>query len=139
MDMQQESLVTIQTFTAPHEAQLAKGQLESCGIEAFVQDDHVVGIQPWYSMAVGGVKLLVFETDRAEALNILSSNVSMVNDSNVETDMCPRCGSPDIGYDRDMGWGRRLVFSLFSLVLIGLPWILRSRTWRCNGCGHSWK
>jgi len=133
--MPQESLVTIHTFTAPHEAHLAKAQLESSGIEAFVFDDNVVGMQPWYSHAVGGVKLRVFVSDRAEALSVLG----YVDPLAAKEDRCPRCGSYDIDYDRNAGWRRRLMFGLMSVLLLGLPLLFRGKRWLCNVCKYSWK
>ncbi|WP_300674761.1 hypothetical protein [Desulfoluna sp.] len=132
--MPQETLMTIHTFTAPQDAHLAKAQLESCGIEAFVFDDHLVGIQPWYSHAVGGVKLRVFVSDRQEALAVLG-----YEDSRAEkADRCPVCESYDIDYERKIGWGRRLRFGLFLLLFLGIPWFFRRRRWVCHVCGHSW-
>ena len=132
--MPTESLVTILTFTAPHDAHLAKAQLESCGIEAFVFDDNLVGIQPWYSQAVGGVKLRVFASDRKEALAVLGYRDPLAE----EDERCPRCESFDVDYERKIGWGKRVGRGLLLLVLLGLPWFFRRRRWACNVCGHTW-
>lgn len=133
--MNPDTLITIHTFTAPHEAHLAKAQLESSGIEAFVFDDNVVGIQPWYSHAVGGVKLRVFASDREEALAVLGYEDPLAP----KEDRCPRCGSYDIDYDRNVGWRRRLTFGLMSILLLGLPLLFRGKRWQCNVCNYSWK
>ncbi|WP_180137197.1 putative signal transducing protein [Desulfoluna butyratoxydans] len=132
--MPQESLVTIATFTAPHEAHLAKAQLESSGIEAFVFDDNLVGIHPWYSLAVGGVKLRVFASDRQDALAVLG-----YRDPLAETEeRCPRCESFDVDCERNVGWRLRMWRGILLLVFLGIPCFFRRRRWVCNVCGHQW-
>jgi len=50
--------VTLLTFTYPHEAHLAKGRLESEGIEVQITDELTVQAYNLYSNAIGGVKLM---------------------------------------------------------------------------------
>jgi len=63
--------ITILTFTYPHEAHLAKVKLESEGIEVQITDEMTVQVHNFYSNAIGGVKLLVRETDLQKANQIL--------------------------------------------------------------------
>lgn len=132
-----ESLVTIRHFTYPVEAYLAQAKLESFGIHAFIQDQHLVQLNVWYSQAVGGVKLQVFESDAALANQILDE-VKPVEELDDEKDACPKCGNHDIYYDREARKIGRAVFSLISFFLLGLPWLFRSKTYRCRICGHMW-
>jgi len=71
-------LTIIATFSHPFEAHLAKGKLESEGVEAFIADENIVGINWLYSNLVGGVKLKVWEEDREEALKILDEKVPLL-------------------------------------------------------------
>lgn len=50
---------------------MAKSYLESQGIPAFVRDQHIVGINWFYSNVVGGVRLEVFHRDYVRAKNAL--------------------------------------------------------------------
>ncbi len=59
------------TFTYPYEAHLAKGKLESEGIEVMINDELTAQINNFYSNAIGGVKVLVKETDFERAKQIL--------------------------------------------------------------------
>ena len=68
-------LVTVATFNQPIEAHVVKGRLESEGIETFLADEHVISMNPFYSNAVGGVKVQVAEEDVEEALKILGTDV----------------------------------------------------------------
>ena len=42
-----------------HEAQFVQSVLESEGIDVFLPDEHVLGVQPFYANALGGVRVLV--------------------------------------------------------------------------------
>ncbi|HEX9952292.1 MAG TPA: DUF2007 domain-containing protein [Rubricoccaceae bacterium] len=66
-----EQLVTIATFGPPFEAEIARGHLESEGIEAVVADGDLVMANWMYSAAIGGVKVLVPESDAGRARSIL--------------------------------------------------------------------
>ena len=67
-----EHLITIKRFTSIPEALLAKGELESCDIQSFAQDQHLIAMNFWYSQAIGGIKLQVFKSDYEMAQKILS-------------------------------------------------------------------
>ncbi len=63
--------ITIRSFTYPHEAHMAKAMLESEGIEVFIKDELTAQVNNFYSNAIGGVKLLVKQSDYSQALSIL--------------------------------------------------------------------
>jgi hypothetical protein len=65
-----DELVVVRTFQNELEAQLAKGRLESAGIESMISCDDCAGLQPQLQY-IYGVKLLVFDYDLAEAREIL--------------------------------------------------------------------
>ncbi|HBK33156.1 MAG TPA: hypothetical protein DDZ78_16265, partial [Porphyromonadaceae bacterium] len=58
-----ERLVTIKTFTYPHEAYILQTKLEDEGIPTFLKDEKTVQVYNFYSNAIGGVKLQVWEKD----------------------------------------------------------------------------
>jgi len=64
-------LFTLLTFTYPHESAIVIGLLEGRGIKTFMKDEHTVQMQPFYSNAIGGVKLQVSADDFTEAAEIL--------------------------------------------------------------------
>jgi hypothetical protein len=63
--------VTILTFTYAHELVVAQGLLESEGIVTYAKDEYVATVNPFYSNAIGGVKLQVQKSDAAHAISIL--------------------------------------------------------------------
>ncbi|MCJ8167233.1 DUF2007 domain-containing protein [Pontibacter sp. E15-1] len=132
-----ERLITIATFNDVTEAYILKGRLESEGILCFLGDEHIIGAHPFYSVAVGGVKLKVTENDEDEARGILkqiwqgSTNFDYdtidlappdaAEPPPVEQVTCPRCGSTDTAqrpYLLDALFGDR---------------------YECHNCGNRWK
>jgi hypothetical protein len=65
-----EKLVTLETFSSPWEAQLARACLEAEGIEAVVADEHFFRLYGALSNTLGGVRLQVRpeHVDRAAEL-----------------------------------------------------------------------
>jgi hypothetical protein len=64
-------LVTVGNYDDPMKAQLAKAQLESEGVECFLQDESMNRLYGLASIAVGRIKLQVKEADSGRAAEIL--------------------------------------------------------------------
>ena len=54
-----ETWVVVRQVAYPHEAHLMRSILAGHGIEAIVPEPYLIGVQPAYSLAVGGVRVLV--------------------------------------------------------------------------------
>lgn len=142
-----ERLVTIATFNELTEAHILKGRLEAEGILCFLGDEHIVGVQPFYSVAVGGVKLKVTEGDVMEAKSILSRIQEGASEFDYDTiemappmqehpeaHTCPNCGSDNVAEEKY----NKTVFGL-SYLLLGFPVPFMSRKYTCYNCRHTWK
>jgi hypothetical protein len=70
--MSNSKLVVVKTFLSRTDADLAKGALESAGIEAVVGADDMGGTKP--SLWMGGVTLLVRAEDQHDARKILGED-----------------------------------------------------------------
>jgi Putative prokaryotic signal transducing protein len=70
--MQDSALVVAQAFGTEAEAVLAKGRLESAGIDAMVQADTAGGMRPHLAWSGLGFRVLVREEDAAAARIVLS-------------------------------------------------------------------
>jgi len=68
------TLVTIRQFRDLPEALLAKGCLESAGIECFLRDDNLVRLDWFISNFVGGIKLCVRPEDAQTARDLLDED-----------------------------------------------------------------
>jgi hypothetical protein len=130
--------VTVGRFRDLSEALLAKGMLESAGIECFLADQDLVRMDWFYSNAIGGMRLQVKVEDADAATELLEQPIPDNFEVNGEGESyeqprCPNCQSLDIqfeGVDRGLG---------LTTAYVGLPLPLRSDTWKCNACGHHWK
>ena len=65
-EMEMQELVTIRQFRDLPEALLAKGSLESAGIECFLADENLVRLDWFISNFIGGIKLNVQSSGRGE-------------------------------------------------------------------------
>ena len=65
-------LVTVMVYDNPVQANFSRALLESQGIAAYLFDEHTVGVNPLISLAIGGIKLKVNESDFGEAERILA-------------------------------------------------------------------
>lgn len=131
-----QELVTIRKFRDLPEALLAKGSLDSAGIESFLGDDNMVRMDWFISNLLGGIKLKVKPEDLTAADEILSQPIP--EDLNVEgvgeyvQPRCPSCQSLEVSFEE-----------LNKLVAYGSAWLnvpipLEERGWRCHSCGHRW-
>lgn len=68
-----QTLTTVRSYDNYFNAYLALNKLLSEGIEAFLQNEHIVTIDPFLSNAVGGIKVNVFTQDAPLALMILDT------------------------------------------------------------------
>lgn len=71
-----ETWVVVRQVAYPHEAHLMRSILAGHGIEAIVPEPYLIGVQPAYSLAVGGVRVLVRTRDAAEAVRLLQDFVT---------------------------------------------------------------
>jgi hypothetical protein len=69
---EKRDLILLRRFRDIPEALLAKGKLESCGIECFLADDNMVRMDWFISNLLGGVKLLVDAEQFVEASRVLN-------------------------------------------------------------------
>ena len=61
--MPNSNLVVLHSFATQMEADIAKGALESAGIDSLIQADSAGGMRPHLAWGTGGFKLLVREED----------------------------------------------------------------------------
>jgi hypothetical protein len=144
--------VTIATFTYPHEAAILRGRLESEGIECNAKDENTVSANPFYSNAIGGVKIQVKESDVERANEIVKDYYYHTNgdievdpqeeykpdeieESSSEKIKCPVCGSEEVHQDK-----RPSQFNIIMVLLLGIPLIFPGKKkYHCFNCGSNFK
>lgn len=69
-----DNWITVISFTYPYQAHIAKGLLESEGIEVLIKDELTTQVNNLYSNAIGGVKLQVKESELEVTQQILTES-----------------------------------------------------------------
>ena len=135
-----DRLVTIASFSSLGEAYVARSILTAEGIDSYLADEHIVGLNWFYSIAVGGVKLRVCVADAETALLLIRSEPVSPEAfeeaaGELEEIMCPKCHSTDVTLGFDRAWGC-LFIAIWWLFTIP-PFLIRR--WRCKTCGYRWR
>jgi hypothetical protein len=135
-EVELRKMVAIRQFRDLPEALLAKGSLESAGIDAVLTDDNVVRMDWLWSNLMGGVKLLVGVEDAAEADEVLAQpipehfDVSGVGE--YAQPRCPKCNSLDVTF-------QELEPAAYLSMAVSVPIPFHRRAWRCRSCGAEWE
>jgi hypothetical protein len=130
-------MVTIGKFRDFPEALLAKGSLDSAGIECILLDDNLVRMDWFISNAIGGIKLQVNSEDAATAMEILNQPIPEGFDvdgaEDYEQPRCPRCQSLDTTFQEIY---RPIAY---TSAWLGVPIPVQRKGWKCLSCGHEWQ
>jgi hypothetical protein len=136
-ELESRVLVTIRSFRDLPDALLAKGSLESAGIESFLVDDNVVRMDWFWSNLMGGIKLEVDPEDAEAANEILDQPIpegfDVAGIGEYAQPRCPKCQSLDVNFqevDRPVAY----VSAYFNV-----PIPLQRRAWRCHSCEAEWE
>ena len=133
------ALVTLRHFRDIPEALLAKGMLESAGIQCVLADGNLVRMDWLLSNAIGGVRLQVDKHELESARAILSEPIPPEFAEEelgepYEQPRCPRCYSLDIGFEEiDRFW----TYGLWLLLSFPVP--VNKNNWKCYTCGIEWR
>jgi Putative prokaryotic signal transducing protein len=136
-EMEVQQLVTIRQFRDLPEALLAKGSLESAGIECFLADDNLVRLDWFISNFIGGIKLNVRAADAANAQNLLDEPILeglyVQGVGLYEQPRCPNCQSLDVNFqelDRPIA---------YMSAFLRVPMPVQRPAWRCHACDAEWE
>ncbi|MFW1951724.1 DUF2007 domain-containing protein [Acinetobacter beijerinckii] len=126
--------IVVQSFSFPYEAQIAKTQLEAAGIPARIENEHTINMDWLYSNALGGVRLLVLESNLEEARALLAQDFSQELQQQFGlSENCPNCGSSDI---QPYTEGKRPAYLVF--LLLGFPLFFYKNRMKCQRCQYFW-
>ena len=129
--------VTLRKFRDLPEALLAKGSLESAGIEVFLVDDNMIRMDWFISNLLGGIKLQVRAEDAQAAEEILSQPIPETMDiegvGDYEQPKCPKCQSLDVSF---RGLDK---LPTYGSAALGVPVPIHKEAWLCYACGHEWE
>ncbi len=135
--LEMRELVTIRQFRDLPEALLAKGSLESAGIECFLADDNLVRMDWFISNFIGGIKLNVRAADEANARKLLDEPILeglyVQGVGLYEQPRCPKCQSLDVNFqelDRPIA---------YMSAFLHVPMPVQRPAWRCHACDAEWE
>jgi hypothetical protein len=130
-------LVTIRQFRDLPEALLAKGSLESAGIECFLADENLVRLDWFISNFIGGIKLNVHAADEANARKLLDEPILeglyVQGVGLYEQPRCPKCQSLDVNFqelDRPIS---------YMTAFLHVPIPVQRPAWHCHACDAEWE
>ncbi len=136
-EMEVRELVTIRQFRDLPEALLAKGSLESAGIECFLADENLVRLDWFISNFIGGIKLNVRAADVANAQTLLDEPILeglyVQGIGLYEQPRCPKCQSLDVNFqelDRPIA---------YMSAFLRVPMPVQRPAWHCHACDAEWE
>lgn len=92
-------------------ASLAKGQLESAGIEACLTNEYINDVMPWGTAQDLCVRLVVADNDYRAAMEVLGK---MPEGDEAAEKVCPFCGSERVAFGLK---GPKRIKKIFWLIL----------------------
>ncbi len=136
-DLALRELVTLRKFRDMPEALLAKGCLESAGIDSCLVDDNLVRLDWFWSNLIGGIKLQVDPKDFDVAQQILDQPIpegfEVPGIGEYQQPHCPKCQSLDVTFqelDRPVS---------YVTAWLHMPIPVYRRAWRCHSCYSEWE
>ena len=129
----------------PMEANIVKGRVADAGFDCFLADQNLAILNPLFTQAIGGVRLIVFEKDVAAIDKLLAEEPDFTAEAFSETEekhseevakiTCENCGSTHVGYGmatkkRFGFWAMLVAFATFTYPVFG------RKCYHCYDCGH---
>ncbi len=147
-----ENWITVMSFSFTHEAHIVKGFLESEGIETELKDEMAAQLQE-LAVAVGGVKVLVKESDYEKSIKLLTEGGFLKGDKKeeviiVETvaeikgmnrKLCPFCGSDNISSQKKPNIFSVVLSSILGLFFTAAIFPSYNSSFKCFNCEKEWK
>jgi len=141
------------TCTFPHEAHMIEGFLNSHGIETVLKDEMTVQVNTAYSNAIGGVKVLVKETDYEKSIEHLKEG-GYITDQNIKQEAgtevltveykrerknCPFCNSENITIKKKPNNTSFVISVIVSMLLFAVISPVYKSVYKCFDCDKEWK
>jgi hypothetical protein len=135
-----DKIVTLDAFYDPMLAEIIRTRLEANNIPCFIADNNIIGANPLYNQAMGGVKIKVFEHDVEKCREILSQSeeLALIDDIIDQSETtCPHCKSSNVRYGAATHVKTNWFFSLISFLLATYPF--PRKAWHCFNCGKDFE
>ena len=128
------SYAILQSFTNYVDAHIILGRMQEEGIDCWLKNENTTTIMPIWTTAIGGIQLMVNESQFERASTILQ-NIIAEKRKNI---LCPKCGSNEVEYINTM---RKPVnwLSAAATFFLGDYAVMPEQRYHCFSCGEEWK
>ncbi len=128
--MQYKLLATFDNYIPAH---IAMGCLKESDIECWLKDENTVTINPVWGNAVGGIKLMVAESQFVAARDLLGE----LNREYQQKHACTKCGSANIQLVSSPRQPSN-VLSALAFYFLGSYAVPVNKVYHCFDCGHEY-
>jgi predicted RNA-binding Zn-ribbon protein involved in translation (DUF1610 family) len=126
--------VLLQTYDNYISAHIAMGRLEEDGINCWLKDENTATINPILTNAIGGIKLMVAETQAERAVALLKE----LELAYKKTITCPKCGSHNIELVNTPRKPSNWILALFGY-FFGSYALTGDKVNHCFDCGNEFE
>ena len=137
--MSNSTLIKLIAFDNAIDANLLKLSLENEGIETYIFDENTINIDPLISYAIGGVKVMIKESDLEYVRKVVAAldNAKYILENN-EVVTCPNCSSDNVHSYSSMKDIKSIMAIVLALIFIVYP-PYKKNIYKCDDCGNEFK
>lgn len=127
------NMITLRSFDNYFLANITLTKLQDAGVECYLKDENTVTIDPILSNAIGGIKLVVKETDAADAKQLLQQ----FDEEYLKSVKCPKCSATEITLVTKPG-ASNYITAIFTWLFSSYA-VAAESIYQCGKCGYESK
>ena len=128
------NFVVIQVFNNYIDANIMMGRLQEEGINCWLKDEITVTVDPILTNAIGGIKLMVPDSQAERAFALLKEYRSEIE----AAIKCPRCGSGNVEYVTTPRKASNWVGAIFGFLFTSYA-LSADKVYHCFECGFEFE
>ena len=128
------NFVVIQIFNNYIDANIMMGRLQEEGINCWLKDEITVTVDPILTNAIGGIKLMVPDSQVERAFSLLKEYRSEIQ-AKIK---CPRCGSANVEYITTPRKASNWIGVLFGFLFTSYA-LSNDKVYHCFECGNEFE
>ena len=140
-----DKIITFESYYDPMLAHIIRTRLEANGVPCYIADENIIGANPLYNQATGGVKLKIFERDLLKCRTILAMEGDLHEQDHFEIDgetqtyvVCPYCASQNVAdISKNAERGKQEI-SFTDIINIINPFYIPNNR-HCFNCGRDFE
>jgi len=128
------NFIIAQVYSNYIDANIIMGRLQEEGINCWLKDENTVTIDPILTNAVGGIKLMVAESQADRAFELLREFRSELH----AVLKCPRCGSANVEFVTTPRKASNWFGAIFGFLLTNYAFSI-DKVYHCFDCGFEFE